>query len=32
LSSPHQNSSLPMISANIRGARTTKFTVAAIDA
>lgn len=32
LSSPHQNSSLPMISANIRGARTTKLTVAAIEA
>src|SRR5580700_11756578 len=32
LSSPHQNSSLPRISANIRGARTTKLIVAAIEA
>ena len=32
LSSPHQKSSLPRISANIRGARTRKLIVAAIDA
>src|SRR6201987_5577103 len=32
LSSPHQNSSLPRFSANMRGARTTKLTIAAIEA
>jgi hypothetical protein len=32
LSSPHQNMSLPIHSANCLGERTTKLTVAAIEA